>query len=193
MPVFGQLTMIDSIPPTYYLLVNDKVAKLTTEELCSPRLLQKRVLDTAHVMMPIPSQAGWQKIVQSLLNTIIVKDVPEEERGPRSTFQSLLNKYLETRAPAQHKEQVASGVPWTDHKTHTTWFNIDGLMSFLSRARAEGMTKDRVTAFLHEIKAEHRRFRDIPKPTWVWGMPEIEKPKRPDEVIEGDFFDEAQK
>jgi len=193
LPVMNGLRKLNTEPPVYYLEVEGRTVKLTSQQLASPRLFQTRCMEAVDKMIPVPSQAAWQRIIQELLDNIVITEVPEEERGTKSTFRILLDAYLSKKAPAQHKEQVASGSPWTD-ENGITWFNLDSLLRFLVRNEKEGMTKAAVTAFLYEIGAEHKRFRDIHKEPWVWGVPETIKPKHSAEpAAPGPFdFDENQ-
>lgn len=176
MPVFGQLKYMRTEPPRWLLEVGGHDVQLTTEELVTPRAFQKRVVECALIMMPIPSQAGWQRIVEDLLNHSMEIDVPQGDNTVASDFWELIEKYLTTKAPAQKKEQVAGGAPWTEDGY--TWFNISGFKKFLRRASSDDFQRSQITALLrahpqHKYATWEIEGREVV----VWGLPEIVKAK----------------
>jgi len=182
MPVFGQLRFMQTEPPRWKLTVADKEVDLTTAQLASPREFQKRLMETARIVMPIPTQDAWQRILQDLLNHSIEIEVPAGDNTQGSDFWELMEKYLTTKSPAQQKEQVATGSPWTEDGY--TWFTIPGFKRFLKRASADDFENNQITAFL--VERSTTKYAEWPingKNVWVWAIPELVRPKVIDDEL----------
>tara|TARA_R110000787_G_scaffold4561_12_gene17290 strand:+ start:2733 stop:4247 length:1515 start_codon:yes stop_codon:yes gene_type:complete len=137
MPDSRSLTMIATDPPIWYLSINigvDDSARisLTTEELQTPRLYQRRCMEELQVMPPIPKGPEWQERITSLMKNCTVVEIPKG-MSPTDQFIEVLKQFLESRSEEPVIEDILRGMPFLGDEGWS--FRMSDVTQFLQNQR----------------------------------------------------------
>lgn len=129
---FGQLRKLETDPPTWFWQVGDRELRLTTEELQSPRLFQKRCVEELNAMPTLMSAEKWQKFVNESLAKVSSVEMPDDA-SDEGQIMELLRNYCTGYAQARVPAEIKRGNPWADPETGIIWFSIRAFQEFLQR------------------------------------------------------------
>jgi hypothetical protein len=185
-PVLSQLRKRMTTPPTWFWEVNGKAIELTTDELQSPRLFQKRCMEDVDLMIPIPSQTSWQRCVTEAMKHVIHIEEPEDA--------SLIGKMwyiVERFCTSQDETMTRDGIINGKIRTEgdRTWFLMNHLLSFLERNSFKELTTHKITSELKKRGATHDRWKIRGKLVSVWSLPTFKQfENRPEGENDGTAF-----
>jgi len=175
MPDSRSLTMINTDPPVWYLSINmgdeaSRRIKLTTEELQTPRLYQRRCMEELQVMPPSPKASEWQERITQLMQKCTVVDIPQS-MTPTGQFIDLLNQFLETRSEDPKQEDVLMSLPYL---ADDGWnFRMLDITRFLQNQRFTLLKYQEYAEILRGLGASSRRKRIGTQSLNVMVMPPI--------------------
>lgn len=168
MPAIGELRKLNTEPPTWYVEVAGQTVELTTEELQSPRLFQRRCMDRVSVVMPSPTQTSWERMLTAMMARVVLMEAPREG-STVGQFWNLVQQFCSTRA-GKDREAILSGRPYSEEGR--TWFSLDHLQTYFDRNHFKEFARHRITALLQEHGAETRRWPIRGREFTVWGIPD---------------------
>lgn len=153
MPDSRSLTMINLDPPVWYLSIkvgadDSRRISLTTEELQTPRLYQRRCMEVLQVMPPIPKGPDWQERITALMKNCTVVDVPEG-MTPRGQFLELLKLFFDGVSESPVIEDIKTGLPFTDAMGHH--FRLPDLTRFLQNQRFTLLKYSEITEVIRDM------------------------------------------
>jgi hypothetical protein len=167
------LTKYDSSPPIWFVDVEGGGRlELSTEDMQNQGRFQKRCMESLNTMPPIFKTTAWQKIVQELLESAMIVEVPEDS-SPKGLLFNYLEKFCTSRMQAREQEGLLLGAPWTDEGFH--YFRMVDLMSFLERSRFYDFKVHQVSSMIKEYGGEHKFLSLKGKGINVWKIPEFNK------------------
>jgi hypothetical protein len=169
-PRLGQLRMLDTQPPIWFWdVMNGKTIQLTTEELQSPRLFQKRCMEALKTMPIVPSLRAWQTFVNEALVHAVTIEAPEDSSDEGQCW-GLLEKYCTGKVQAQNKKEILLGKPWTHEGI--TWFRLSDFKQFLELQRFRGdMSKNNNITAMFKKHSMRYKFEVIDKKgANLWGV-----------------------
>lgn len=173
-PTIGQLRKLLVEPPIWFLDVNDRSVELTTEQLQSPRLFQKRCMEAVNFMTPIPTDTSWQRMIQDLMSRVVDIEAPEDS-SPEGMFWEFLNQFCTVRGQARANDEVINGRPWNERGY--TWFRMHSLSAFLERNHFKDFPSQKITSALKKRGALHEEWTLRGKIYSVWGVPQFRTPE----------------
>ena len=194
MPKMGTLTKILTVPPIWFLDVETeegiKRMDLSTDELQSPLLFQKRCMEALSTMPVILKRENWSAIVQKLLTEVVVIDMPEEAT-PQGQLFGHLESFCMSRVTAKTQDEILLGKPWiSDQKVY---FRLNDFLGYLSMKKFNLLNLNKIAACIRDIKEYKKDFLNIKgKGVNVFTLPitsfEMQKesfttPPQPKEVI----------
>ena len=152
MPSSRSLTMVDTIPPVWYLDVqlgdgNVKRISCSTEELQNPRLFQRRCMDTLQQMPPAMKMEEWQPVVSSLMQHVTKISVPPE-LTPAGQFLEHFEDFAMLAPEDSTFETLIRGLPHID-ATGLHFRNKD-LVSYLRSVRFDVLKQNEYIAILRD-------------------------------------------
>ena len=171
-PSFGSLTKQDSNPPVWFLDVEEKRIELDTESLQNQQKFQRACMNSLNKMPPKMNDRAWQSIVQNLLDTCSIVEVPEEV-STSGQFKDLLEAFCTDRAQAQVRDEMILGMPWTSEGK--TYFRLRDLNDYLYRHNFRHYTQAQITARLREMEAESGFFNIKGRGCNWWRIPEYKQ------------------
>ena len=188
MPVLGGLRKLLVDPPMWFWDVDGRTVSLTTEELQSAKLFQKRVMESCDRMFTLPKSASWETIVDDAMHRMTFIDAPDD-----SSLQGQLMEHVEAlctgRSQAQVVEEILLGKPFTAEGK--TYFRLSDLMRFLTIRNFKDLKTNQIAAVLKSRGFGHE-FRLLGKQKkganlWVTESfaPPIEDLPLPEELLEG--------
>ncbi len=159
LPQFGRLHKLNTDPPVWEIsIVDGGTIELTTEELQSPKLFQKRALDQLNIMPPVPKAEDWRMVITGLLTELKIIEVKEDDT-PQGRLKDLIYEFLEGRVQAKERKELLSGKPWINDKKH--YFSMAMLKEFLDRKRFNEIPSNKITFYLKKIKGIQQKFMNI--------------------------------
>lgn len=156
-PRLGQLRKLLVDPPVWFWDTDDgRTLELTTEELQSPRLFQKKCMETLNHMPTLPNQNAWTTFVSQALATAIEIDAPDDSSDEGQVWE-LLDKFCTGRVQARDRKEIHSGKPWTDEQG-VTWFRLRDFQVFLDQKhfKSEQAKTHRLATLFHKRGMEHK-------------------------------------
>lgn len=158
LPKFGSLSKLLTEPVIWFLEVEGGGRlELTTEDLQNQRRFQNRCMESLNIMPSMIKAEEWQEIIQGLLETVTVVEMPVE-----LTASGILKRHLEDfctgRAQAQNKEEILTGKPWTDNGL--TYFRMSDFMDYLERRKFREMDLNQIGMWFREWKAD-KKFHNL--------------------------------
>lgn len=182
------LTKYDSKPPIWFADVQEGGRlELTTLELQQQGRFQKRCMEELNIMPPQMKATEWQKLVNSLMETVIIISAPEDA-SPRGLLFEYLERFCTARATAREKEELLLGKPWTNDGWH--YFRMSDFLQYLERHRFNEFKVNRISSMIKEIGGEHKIFKLKGKTINAWRVQEyaaqnedFKKPEYDEEVF----------
>jgi len=169
MPQFGNLQKQDSQPPIWFLDVEGHRLELTTEELQNQTKFQRRCMDALNFMPPTQRQNNWRNIIQQMLDSVSVIEVPKDV-SVEGQFMELLEAFCTERAQAQNRDEILLGKPWTEEGK--TYFRLKDLLDYFTRQQFRDYGRNNIAARIRELGGGHHFFHIKGKGITVWYVPE---------------------
>lgn len=177
------LTKINTEPPIWYIEMeaengNRGRVKLSTDELQTPRLFQRRVMEVMNFMPALPKADEWQEIISSLMKHVTVIDLPQDET-PEGLFLSEVRNWLATRASKTSPDDMLRGVPYDDGEGFTH-FQFKSLVATFKNNKSITLSQQEMQVALLNAGAERGRMRvsddqlrvvTMPTPQFIRNLP----------------------
>lgn len=154
--------MVDTSPPIWYLDIvrpqGPARISLSTEELQSPVLFQRRCMESIQQMPPTMKMDEWQPIVSALMQHCSKIEVPPE-MSPTGQFLEHLWDFLQNRATDGSYEDLLRGVPYKD-ATHF-YFRMRDLSKHLDQVRFTAIKQNEILAILKGTLKADKGFKNL--------------------------------
>ena len=170
LPQFSNLQKQDSTPPIWFLDVEGHRIELTTDELQNQTKFQRRCMDELNFMPLTMRQNNWRTVVQQLLDSVSIIEVPEDV-SVHGQFKELLESFCTERAQAQSRDELLLGKPWTEESK--TFFRLKDLIDYFSRQQFRDYGRNHIAARLRELGGGDHFFHVKGKGVTVWYVPEF--------------------
>lgn len=150
MPSSRSLTKVDTSPPIWYLDVTladgtDHRISLNTEQLQTPRLFQRRCMETIHSMPPTMKAEEWQPIVEQLMSHVTVISIPPEMTAQGLVVETV-NEFLEARASDASYEDMLRGLPFRNAEGFH--LRLKDLMTYLRGQKVDQLKQHEIVEVL---------------------------------------------
>ena len=170
LPQFSNLQKQDSTPPIWFLDVEGHRIELTTDELQNQTKFQRRCMDELNFMPLTMRQNNWRTVVQQLLDSVSIIEVPEDV-SVHGQFKELLESFCTERAQAQSRDELLLGKPWTEESK--TFFRLKDLIDYFGRQQFRDYGRNHIAARLRELGGGDHFFHVKGKGVTVWYVPEF--------------------
>ena len=196
-PVLDTIQKINTDPPTYILGMLDRTGKpipvmLNSEELLSTRKIKKKCLETMNYLPFIPKQNEWEKLLQQVMERVVVIEVPEDSSASGQMFHHL-ESFLNRKAKSNNRKELLSGRPIVEEEK--LFFRMVDFCVYLEQNHFRNFKPHEIAAIFRykEEKGEmgHRAFNIEGKCVQTWyiyktaGDLELDVP---DEVLKGNVY-----
>lgn len=170
LPIMGSLTKLDTDPPIWFIEIEDGGRlELSTEELQTPLLFQRKCMSILNIMPPVLKRESWGHLIAEMMNNINIIPVPIEST-PYGRFLSLLEEFCTNRSDDNNNpECILRGLVWNHHGKHH--FRFHDFIQFLDRKKFEEYGPNRVSSLLRDYKAEDTKIRIGGRMTGVFTLP----------------------
>ena len=175
-PSFGSLTKQNSNPPVWFLDVEVNRLEMSTEDLQNQTRVQRVCMEAINKMPPKMSERAWQALIQNLLNSVTIIDVPKDA-SIEGQFLDLLEVFCTDRAQAQTKEEILLGKPFTED--NQTLFRLSDLEAYLQRHNFRYFSRPKITARLRDLDAVHQGVNIKGRFVNLWGIPSFDSQTDP--------------
>lgn len=166
MPVFSGLSKLDTDEPIWFLDVEGKRVELTTDELQVQPRFQKRCMDTLNMMPPKMSEIAWQRLIQYMLDNVVVIEVPKEV-SKSGKLEELLETFTSDRARALSRDELLIGKPWVEGGK--IYFRLRDLEEFLNRHGIK-INRSQIASYLKDHGGETKFFNIKSRGVNTWGL-----------------------
>jgi hypothetical protein len=171
MPILGTLTKVETEPPVWFIEVEGGGRlELSTEDLQSPFLFQKRCIMTLNVMPSLPKRDEWEDIIRRLLQTVTTVQVPKEAT-PRGQMLAHLEDFLTSRVQGKTHDELVIGKPYTNNNRH--YFRMKDFLSYLDRQKFRLLDMNQIAVYLKDIGANKHFFNVKGKGVNCYSVPEF--------------------
>jgi hypothetical protein len=155
----------------FWDLEDGRSLKLSTEELQSPRMFQKRCLESLDIFPAVPTNVAWQKFVAEALQNVVIKELPEDA-SDEGQLGEALERFLGGTLQAKSKDELLIDKPWNNGEG-ITWFTLRSFLRYLftQQIRNKLVNPNGVGVWLRSIGALEDRFTIKSKKPRVWGVP----------------------
>lgn len=156
LPKFGTLSKLLTEPVIWFLEIEGGGRlELSTEDLQNQRRFQNRCMESLNIMPTMIKAEEWQSLIQGLLETVTVVEMPIE-----LTVSGMLKRHLEDfctgRVQAMNKEEILNGKPWFDSGFY--YFRMQDFMDYLVRRKFNDMSLSEIGMWFREWKADKKFF-----------------------------------
>lgn len=155
LPEFGSLTKLETDPPIFFWTIDGVRVELTTPQIQDQRLLQRRVMEEANLIVPSVSRPVWEETLKEAFSTITVVETTIDVT-PRGQFLELLEKFCHGRAQANSLAEITMGRPFTAEGR--VFFRMHDLLRFLSAQKFTDFGKNKITVVLREFCKHHAKI-----------------------------------
>ena len=175
LPIIGGLTKLETQPPMWFLDVDGRrMGPMETEDLQYQVRFQRVCMEQINKMPPQVKPQKWNEVINSLLSTAQIIDMPEDASAIGQVWFHL-EKFCTGRAQCDSFEELlVSDKPYTDSDTSLTYFKLTDFMAYLERRRFKSFTPQRLAALFKERGAESQRKKIKGKETSLWVLPKFE-------------------
>ena len=168
-PLFSNLTKQDSDPPIWFLDVEGGRLELETDDLLNQNRFQRKCMDALNKIPPKVKENVWRQIIQQLLDSLTVVEVPKES-STEGHFLELLETFC-TERPAREKDELLLHKPWTENEK--TYFRLADLMEYLHRNNFKDYPRNKLTAKLKQMDGKPHFFNIKGRGVNVWYIHEF--------------------
>ena len=168
-PLFSNLTKQDSDPPIWFLDVEGGRLELETDDLLNQNRFQRKCMDALNKIPPKVKDNVWRQIIQQLLDSLTVVEVPKES-STEGHFLELLETFC-TERPAREKDELLLHKPWTD--VGKTYFRLADLMEYLHRNNFKDYPRNKLTSKLKQMEGSPHFFNIKGRGVNVWCINEF--------------------
>lgn len=149
MPKLGTLTKIETVPPIWFIDVEGgERLELKTEDLQNAVHFQRRCMEVLNIMPGILKRDDWTGIIQKLMDTVTIVEVPEDST-PRGQLMVHLENFCTNRVQGKGHEELLLGKPWTYQER--TYFRMVDFYAYLERYRFDDLPKNYIMLYLREL------------------------------------------
>ena len=173
MPVFGNLTKLNTDQPTWFLDVDGGGRlELNTDELQNQILFQRKCMNVLTLMPPKIKQDSWENIVNELMkNAIVIEPPPEANVGGQ--FWELVEDFCTDRAQAKEWDEILQGKPMYVASENRYYFRLRDLDAFLKRQNFKSYNRTQITSQLEKRDGGHT-FKNVKgRGVNLWFVPGI--------------------
>ena len=157
MPPLNDLTKITSDPPQWFLNVDGKRLKFTTEQLHSAHMFSIACMSQASLIVPIPKSNDWRTLLKELMKSIQEIE-PMESLSAVNQLENLLYEFTVNRAQARTKEDILNKTPWTDEGY--TYFKMDDFYNWSKKNNWE-LDKTKTGNLMMELSCYEGEVRSL--------------------------------
>lgn len=171
---YSGLTKIDSEDPIWYLTVDGKRVKLSTESLQKQDKFQASCIKALNFMPPIMKASDWRETIQSLLDDVTIIEAPRETTI-EGEFEDHLRTFCTRRGQSTNPEDVFrdKAVKYKEHHV----FKLSALEDYLKSKKFSGYARrNELGEALKALGASHQEgFRAKGHRANVWRIPLFEQ------------------
>ena len=181
-PLFSNLTKQDSEPPIWFLDVEGGRLELETDDLLNQNRFQRKCMDALNKIPPKVKENVWRQIIQQLLDSLTIVEVPKES-SIEGHFLELLENFC-TERPARERDELLLHKPWTD--AGKTYFRLGDLMEHLHRNNFKEYQRNKLTSKLKQLHGEPFFFNIKGRGVNVWFIEEFQSQDEPHDLPDFD-------
>tara|TARA_B100000886_G_scaffold337095_1_gene297147 strand:+ start:2931 stop:4481 length:1551 start_codon:yes stop_codon:yes gene_type:complete len=157
MPTLASLMKVTSVPPQWFLNVDDKRVELKSKELRDINLFAEAVLDQVSIVIPEVTAKNWRQLYLKNLVEGVDEIEPLKSLDPKYFIVNLLKDFTVNRPQAKKKEDILRKMAWTD-EDNFCYFRMDDFYAWakrnnweLDRTKTAGLIKD-LKVFEKEVR-----------------------------------------
>jgi hypothetical protein len=181
----SDLTKYESDESTWFLNINGRILKLSTDQLYDQHKFRKACLNEINEMPNMMRPNDWDSRIQALLQDFEVIKMPHEITKT-GRFESLLERFLEDQGSAEHIDEIDMGKALFEEKEYegtegkikksTAYFKSEWLQKFLKKNDFKELTTTEMNAHIrNKLGGGDIRRRVKGKPAYLWYVPWIKK------------------
>lgn len=168
------LTVVTTVPRTWFVNVNGHRVKLTTGQLHDQRQFRHQVSEQ---LGPLPSfrplkplkPAKWGQLLEKLFAGKEVVEAPEDA-GPSGQLALHLREFLD-QATAPEREKLRLGHAWVDDETGRHWFRSADFADHLKKRRVSGWQITDVYNLARDLGGGDHLLKVGREPLRCWWVP----------------------
>ena len=185
----SDLTKFESDESTWFLNIDGRRLKLSTEQLYDQHRFRKACLNEINILPNIMRPNDWDNRIQSLLQVVEVIQMPHEITKT-GRFENLLERFLEDQGEAEHIDEIEMGKALFEDKEYidiikengvekeikvqkmTAFFRSDWLQKFLKKNDFKDFNATEMTAHIrNKLGGGDIRRKVKNKTTYLWFLP----------------------
>lgn len=169
--IIEELRKIETIPPTWELVIMEKVLKLSTEDLMNINVVRKKCLELLDIIIPQIKQKSWDMILDEKLVDLKRIPAPEDAQAD-SEFKDLVELFIE------YKAKLGKSIEDTtrEHifiKDNVNLFQSKALLNFLRSKKYNIKNKQELWEKVRGLGGKDVRINNFR----LWSLPLNEKQK----------------
>ena len=187
----GDLTKFESDDSQWFINVDGRRIKLSTDELYDQHKFRKACMNNINVLPNMMRPNDWTQRLQALLTTVEVIQMPHEIRK-EGRFETLLQKFLEDQGEAMDASELEIGKALFKDKEYeekikdnndqiveikkvkkmTAFFRMDRLIKFLKKNDFKDLNPTEMNAHIRNtLGGGDTRMKIEGKTTYLWYVP----------------------
>jgi len=170
---FSSMQMIQTDPPTWYLMVDGARLELTTDDLMNQQNFKRVCINQLQKIPPKVKGDEWDKIVADGIAAAEKIQAPPDA-GPVGTFIDIVEDFCLNRAPSKERDGLLRDQPWSNNGW--TYFRSGALKRYLKGKKFFDFSSRQIWNALREfLKGESTVLNIKGKSTFVWRIKAFEQ------------------
>jgi hypothetical protein len=185
----SDLTKFESDESTWFLNIDGRRLKLSTEQLYDQHKFRKACMNEINIMPNLMRPNDWDTRLQTLLEVVEVIQMPHEITKA-GRFESLLERFLEDQGEAEHIDEIEIGKALFEERKYvekikdngtekqvevnkmTAYFKSDWLQKFLKKNDFKDFNSTEMMAHIrNKLGGGDGRRKIKGKTAYLWYLP----------------------
>jgi len=144
MPTIESLAMLNTDEPIFFLDVSGRRVELSTVELQTPVLFQRKCMEVIHTMVPVLKKVTWDAILQGLFENMTIIEASADV-SVSGQFKEHLETFCTDRQQASVVEEILLGKAWHNQEDQRIYFRLRDIQDFLDKVKFRGLTRTQMS------------------------------------------------
>lgn len=168
-PTISGLSVLETDPPIWFIDIGEERLELSTDELITYRLFQKKCIEHLHQVWRSLKQDTWLRMLSDAMASVSRIEVSEETR-PRGHFREMVEEFCTNRRRGTRPEDLFSSRPWDSEEDKKYYFRMQDLESHIRRAGVQ-MSRSQLTSRIRDLGGDKRFLNVKGKGVNTWWVP----------------------
>lgn len=169
-PLITGLSKLDTVPPIWFVDVDNARIEANTEQLQNYRLFHRLCMESCHKSYMMMRDGDWLMLLSAVMANLTVIEAPPDVSSV-GRFTELLTEFLTNRARGERREDILNGRPWEDTEQQRHVFRLSDFQKFLRREDAKELNRPQITQMIRKLGGGSTQITIKDHNRFLWFLP----------------------